>query len=277
MSVSRFSAIVALAAVAVVLAGCTAGDASRASSGASGVAAAGSGSGSGSATYDFSCFGGTPATTATDPVTIAGTTDELGPSGLNPKSGVAVAIFKTGNTTALATGTSAATTGAFDSGNLVTSATPLDAYVRASFNAFRTSYLYPPNAVHVSIANVPVPMLSNQTFSFLTSPQIANIQQNDTNNGVIIAILSDCMQKLITTGATLSVKQGTAEVGTQYDLGHVSPMAAGTIAIFNVPDGDTTLTAKYGTMTFPVRTVASHKAVNGVGSITATEVLPGPL
>lgn len=234
------------------------------------------GAGSGSASYDFTCFGVAPATTATDPVTITGTTNEFGASGLTPKSGVAVSIFKTGNATALATSTSAATTGAFDSGNLVTGATPLDAYVRASFTAFRTTYLYPPNAVHVSIANVPVPLVSNQTFAILTSPGAANVQQNDTNNGVIIAILSDCAQSPI-SGATLSVKQGSAEVGTQYGLVQISPMAAGTIAVFNVPDGATTLTAKYGSMTFPVRTVVSHKAADGAGSITATEVLPGPL
>ena len=236
--------------------------------------AAGSGSGSGSANYDFTCFGGTPATTAADPITITGVVDELSLSGLNAKADVPVALFKTGNATALATTTSAATTGDFASGNLVTGGVPLDAFVRASFAAYRTTYLYPPNPAKASLANVPVPIISNSTFG--TLQQFGQATQNDTNNGAFLLILSDCAQNPI-NGASVTVQQNNANVGTVFDLGSFAAQAAGLFFVFNVPDGNTTVTAKYGTMTFPVRILPAHKGVDGVGSITATEVLPGPL
>lgn len=231
------------------------------------------GAGSGSGSYDFSCFGGTPTATSADPITVSGTTSELTMNGLTPTDGVAVSVFKTGDATALASVTSA-NGGAFASGNLATGGTPIDAFIKAAIAANRTTYLYPPSPAHANLANVPVPLVSNSLFGFLQ--QVAGVTQNDATNGALLVILSDCAQSPI-SGATVSVKQGSSDVGTQYDLGQLSPMAAGTVAVFNVPDGSTTLTAKFGSMTFPLRTVASHKAANSVGSITATEVLPGPL
>jgi hypothetical protein len=222
---------------------------------------------------DFSCFGLPAPTMADDPVTISGTTSEISQAGLTATDGVTVAFFKSGVATALATVTTAGG-GLFASGNVATGGTPVDAYIRASLAQTRTTYLYPPNVVHKSIANVPVPLVTNATFGLLT--MFAQVTQDDTNDGALIAILSDCAQTPI-NGATLSVKQGTTEVGTQFDLGQLSSMAAGTFFVFNVPDGSTTLTATYGTMTFPVRTVLAHKTADGAGSMTATEVLPGPI
>jgi hypothetical protein len=221
--------------------------------------------------YDFTCFGLPDPTTSDDPVTISGTTSELSQAGLTATDGVSVTFFKAGvaTTTVVTAGG-----GLFASGNVVTGGNAFDAYLRASLAQARTTYLYPPNIVHKTIANVPVPIITNSTFTLLTG--FAQVIQDDVNDGALIAILSDCAQQPI-NGATVSVKQGSTEVGTQFDLGQLSSMAAGTFFIFNVPDGSTTLTAKYGTMTFPVRTVLAHKTADGAASMTATEVLPGPI
>jgi hypothetical protein len=224
--------------------------------------------------YDFTCYNGTPATTATDPITISGTTSELTQNGLTATNGVSVSFFKTGTATAIATVTSAGG-GLFASGNIATGGTPIDAYIGATLDAARTTYLYPPNPASKSLANVPVPIVTNSTFSLVK--MFAQATQDDTTSGALLLILSDCAQTPI-DGATVTVQQGGNNVGTQFDLGTLSAMAAGTFFVFNVPDGATTVTAKYGTMTFPVRTVASHKQpANGAASITTTEVLPGPI
>ena len=226
--------------------------------------------------YDFTCYNGTPATTATDPITISGTTSELSTGGLTATDGVSVAFFKTGTATALAAVTSAGG-GLFASGNIVTGGIPIDAYIRASIAAARTTYLYPPNPASKSLANVPVPLVTTQTFAAVQS--LSGNHQDDTVNGALLLILSDCAQTPI-MGATVSVKQNNVEVGTQYDLGQLSAMAAGTIFVFNVPDGSATVTASYNAMTFPARVVVAHKATNGAdgaASITTTEVLPGPI
>ena len=223
--------------------------------------------------YDFTCFGKPPATTATDPITIAGTTSVLTQNGLTATDAVSVAFFKTGTVTALATVTSAGG-GLFASGNITTNGTPIDAYIRASIAQARTTYLYPPNPAKQSLANVPVPIVTDTTFGLVKA--FANATQDDANDGALLLILSDCAQTPI-NGATVSVKQGSADVGTQFDLATLSPMAAGTVFVFGVPDGATTVTAKYGTMTFPVRTVVAHKMADGAASITTTEVLPGPI
>jgi len=223
--------------------------------------------------YDFTCFGMAAPTTAADPVSVSGITGSLSQSGLTPVSGVTVDFFKTGNATAVASTTSGAG-GAFASGDVVTGGTPTNAYVRASLAANRTTYLYPPNPVVASLTNVPVPMISNSTFTLIQT--VAQVTQDDDNNGVILAVVSDCALAGI-DGADISAKQGGTEVGTQFDLGAVSQgMAPGTFAILNVPDGDTTLTASYNGMTFPVRTVASHKKIATVASVTSTAVVPGP-
>src|SRR5262245_64688298 len=56
--------------------------------------------------YDLSCLGGTPPTTAADPITIGGSTQSLSMGGAMAVANVDVAVFKNGVTNALATVTS---------------------------------------------------------------------------------------------------------------------------------------------------------------------------
>ena len=225
--------------------------------------------------YNFSCFGMANPTTAADPITIAGTTETFSMSGVQTVPNVAVDIFKSGTANPVDSQTSSAQ-GAFTSGNIATGGTPLDGYIKAGVAAYRTTYLYPPTPAVASLMNVPVIMLSTANFTLLT--QFASVTQDDANNGVLFLTVTDCNNMPI-NGATLSVKQNGADVGTQFDLGQLAQQAAGIVIVFNVPDGATDISASYNSMTFPMRSVLSHKKPNGansVGTITATAVRPGP-
>jgi hypothetical protein len=225
--------------------------------------------------YNFTCFGVTPPATAADPVTIAGTTDEFSMNGGTPLGGVTVETYKTGNATALDTKTSAATVGTFTSGNLVTGAVPLDAYLKTSLTGYRTTYLYPPNKVVANLAGVPVPMMSHATFTQLNQ----FVGQNDTANGLLLITVADCALMPI-AGATLTAKQANANVGSILDLGQLTGQAAldGLYIVSNVPDGDTTIGASYNNMTFPSHVVGAHKIPDNAadGTMTVSAVVPGP-
>lgn len=226
---------------------------------------------------DFTCFGMPNPTTAADPITLAGTTDSLGQGGIQPLPGVKVQVFKSGVVAALDTQTSDAQ-GAFTSGNIVTAGMPFDGYLEGSLATYRTSYLYPPNPATASIAGLPVPMITDQTFQALSG--FAGSTQDDANNGAFLLTVTDCSNTPL-NGATISLKQGGQDVtgATQFDLGQLSSQAAGIIAVFNVPDGATDISATYNNMTFPTHTVLAHKKPNGqgaVGTLTLTTVRPGP-
>lgn len=224
---------------------------------------------------DFTCFGMPNPTTADDPITLAGTTDSLGQGGIQPLAAVQVQVFKSGVNAALDTQTSDAQ-GAFTTGNIVTAGMPFDGYVKGSKATYRTSYLYPPNPATASQTGLPVPMITDSTFSTLSG--FAGSQQDDTANGALLLTVTDCANMPI-NGATISVKQGGTDVGTQFDLGQLASQAQGIVAVFNVPDGATDISATYNGMTFPTHTVIAHKKPNGQGSIgtlTLTTVRPGP-
>lgn len=226
--------------------------------------------------YDFTCFGMPAPTTAADPITIAGTTDEFSMNGGTPLGSVVVETYKVGTATAVDTKTSDATAGTFTTGNIVTGGVPLDGYIKASFAAYRTTYLYPPNKIIASLTGVPVPLISDANFNQLNQ----FINQMDANNGLLFVTVTDCANTPI-NGAALTAKQNNANAGSVLDLGALSGQAAlaGLYFVSNVPDGDTTIAASYNNMTFPSRVVAAHKKPadnNAEGTMTATILRPGP-
>jgi hypothetical protein len=225
------------------------------------------------AVVNLACFGVADPTTAADPVTIAGLTETLAGTALSPLAGAQVQAFKAGNATALDTQTSDAN-GAFTTGNLVTGGVPLDGYIVATKDTYRTTYLYPPNEVVANLAAVPVPMISQATVDMYN--QLLN--QTDATNGMLFITVADCSLAPIAS-ATLTVKQGGNSVGTQLDLSLIDPSLAGIYLVANVPDGDTTIGATYNSMTFPSHVVTAHKKANTVGAsgtVTASAVVPGP-
>jgi hypothetical protein len=234
---------------------------------------------------DLSCAGLPLPTTADDPVTIAGTTDQITLSGPSALGDAIVKAFKVGQAQPLNTVMSDTTTGDFVTGNLVTGGVPLDGYLEVSHadivanmttTAFRTTLLFPPQAVSKSITGAPVLIASTDTFATLS--QLASQTQDDTTNGALIVAVTDCANKPV-TGSMLSVKQGATDVGSVFGLESLDPRAAGLFFVFNVPDGNTDVNAKLGATTFLGHTVIAFKKGGGIvnGSITSTIVRPGPL
>jgi hypothetical protein len=227
--------------------------------------------------YDFTCFGVTPPTTAPANLTFAGTTETINIQTMM-QEGVptsTVDSFTAGNTTSLDSVVSDAN-GAFTTGQLATGGTPLDGYIRATKDGYRTTYIYPPNPLAANATDVPVLMLTEATFGLLLQ-FVLMTTQDDTNNGFLLVQVTDCATPPVgIAGATLTVKQGGNAAGTITDF---SQYNAGTFAVTNVPDGDTTVEASFNNMTFPAHVVGAHKKPSGsnaTGTITATIVRPGP-
>jgi hypothetical protein len=229
---------------------------------------------------DLSCAGMPLPTTADDPVHAAGTTNQITLSGPSALGMATVRTFKVGTTQPINTVVSDAA-GAYTTGNLVTGGTPLNAYLEGSHadvmtTKFRTTYVFPPQPVNKSVPNVPILIASTDTFTQLSG--FAGATQDDTANGALLVAVTDCANNPV-TGATLTAKQGATDVGSIFDLGSLSPMAAGLFFVFNVPDGATDVNASLGGTSFLGHSVIAFKKGAAVtnGSITTTIVRPGPL
>lgn len=233
--------------------------------------------------YDFSCAGKPLPTTAPDPVHVSGSTQEISISGLKAAAGLNIQSFKSGSANALDTTTSDSM-GNFMTGALATGGVPLDGYVRASSGTtagstqYRTTYLYPSSPLAADLTGAPVIVITPQTFSQLGS-FLGGGTQDDTNNGALLVLVQDCSSTQM-NGATLSVKQNDATVGTIIDLGAASgqAQAAGLFFVYNVPAGTTTVSATYNGMTLRAHNVVAYKnsSTDPNGTITLTNVTPGP-
>ncbi len=234
--------------------------------------------------YDFSCLTNPQPTTAPDSLTYAGTADAISlTNGLVAQAGVVLNAYLVSDpTTSIANATSAVD-GTFTV-TLTTPGTPLNAFVKAvtpknGSTTYRISYVYPPNLLNASAAGVLMPVIDDTTFTELSG--FAGATQDDSMNGSMFVQVQDCGGAPI-KGATLSVQQTGADVGTIFDLGaQVGAQAAGFFFVFNVPDGDTQVSAKLGPTSFPTtaHTVKAYKkpgTANSEGSITITQVVPGP-
>jgi hypothetical protein len=191
---------------------------------------------------------------------------------------VDVAVFKTDTANALATVTSDSG-GVFTTGNIATGGVPIDGYIRGMEPTYRSSYIYPPSVVDMSLTGVPVLLVSNQAFGFVE--MIASVTQDDDNNGVLLIQVADCtttpMPQAI-DGATVMVQQSGTDVGTIFDLGALAAQAAGTFFVFNVPDGATQVLVSYNGMNFPSHTVMARKrpaGPNPEATVTVLAARPG--
>jgi len=230
--------------------------------------------------YDFSCLG-SAAGSAADPVTVSGTTETINSSfnGIMTVGGAQVDTCPSSSLTCPNGGTGArldrvtsdATTGVFTTGNLTTGGTALDVYLKATATGYRLTYLYPPNPLTASIpptnGGAPVFMLTPGQFSGL---QLISGVTATSGTGTLLVAVVDCQNNPI-QGATVTVKQGGVDVGTQY----TSSMLMGAVAVFNVPAdtaaGGTVIGASYLSHTFPDHPVSSF-----ADSDIATAIRPGP-
>ena len=233
--------------------------------------------------YDFTCFGMTASATAPDPLALTGTAETLNGQTPTPVKS-RIHIF---NGTTSIYDMPSADNGTFTA-SLVTGGHPIDGYVIATdVNAQgqelatptnRSTYFYPPGPV-AAATDVTVPRIAPSLVSTLTQ---LGITQNDTTNGFLVVPVVDCTNgtPVPIDGATLSVKQGGTDVGMAIDVGQFVSQLAGIWLVANVPDGDTTVGASYGNMTFPSHVVKAHKktadGADQLGTVTITSVRPGP-
>ena len=229
--------------------------------------------------YNLTCSGQPFPTTAPATIVANGTTQEISGGGLSAIGTATVSTFKVGTAAAVNTVTSAAN-GNFTTGSLATGGVPFDGYIQGfkddAANAFRNTFVFPPAPFAADAPLVPVIMVRSSLFTAIGIG--AGVTQNDTENGALMLFVTDCANTPM-AGATVSAKQGGNNVGTVFDLAVVSPMAAGIYVVFNVPPGDTDVSASYMGMTFPAHRVISFKNGNGIttGATTLTIVRPGPL
>jgi hypothetical protein len=230
--------------------------------------------------YNLGCFGGAFPTTAPATITAGGTTQELGMNGLAAVADATISTFKVGTTAAVNTVTSGAN-GNFTTGGLATGGLPFDGYIHSfkddAANAFRNTFVFPPAPLAADLPVVPVIMLRSATFDLLASV-VAGVQQNDADNGALMLLVTDCANTPM-AGVAPIVKQGANTVGTVFDLSSFSSMATGIYFVYNVPAGDTDVSATYMGMSFPSHRVIAFKNENGIttGATTLTIVRPGPL
>ncbi|HWU87322.1 MAG TPA: hypothetical protein VN253_08605 [Kofleriaceae bacterium] len=226
--------------------------------------------------YNLSCAGMALPTTAPATVTINGRTESIGEG--QPLDSVDIQIFRAGTPAPLVSTTSDAT-GTWTSGALNTNGVPIDGSIRAAKATYRTTYVFPPQAISADVPGAPIPLIPSAMFDALGS----QFNQDDTAHGAFMIVVTDCMGMPI-SDATLSVQQGGAEggaeVGTQLNLGAMVPQAAGIYFVFNVPAGPTLVNASYQSTSFLAHTVvAFSKSASGDpdGSISTTILRPGPL
>ena len=235
--------------------------------------------------YDFSCEGNAAPTTVATTVTISGTAQGVTLNGTSPSIdplAAATIDFCKGDCTTtnkLDTKTSAAD-GTFTSSAIPTLTMPIDGYVKTTKATYRTSNVYPASPIVQDVTNVPAVTYSNTAFAMIAGIVVGGGGQSNAK-GDLGLLVTDCSNTPI-AGATLDIKQnGTAVTGTTvFDVSTLSPQAAGTFIVFNVPPGATEVGATYMGHTLRAHTVlvvgGSGSGGNAVpGQTTATLIRPG--
>jgi hypothetical protein len=235
-------------------------------------------------TYDFSCFGATPPTTAANTVTLSGTIHELtydanaGSLGLTPLAGATVDTCPASSVACnagdrLDQQTPTPSDGSFTTAAISTGTSfhpPLDAYVKGTKTAYRPTYAYPPMPFIADQPMIPLVTILSSTFDFAISLGLLGVTQT-AGNGMIGVAVTDCGLTPV-VGAVVSVKQGGNEVSQTNALDGAAFGQGGGEVRFDVPPGDTVVSASFMGMNFPPHTVRVY-----ADSTTYTGVIPGPL
>jgi len=193
--------------------------------------------------FDFSCMGNAAPTTAPATVAISGTASDINiiAMSLDPVENAAVKAFREGNgggpDVQIGTTTSDAG-GVWSLPTVPTSLVPVEGYVEATKTGHRTLRLYPPSPIAADIPQAPLLLIADATFAQIV--QFTGNSQNAANGTVGLAVV-DCANTPI-GGATISVKQNGVEQGTPQDLSQVQQ---GLFLVFDVPPGETVVSASY--------------------------------
>ncbi|HEY4176746.1 MAG TPA: hypothetical protein VGM90_07940 [Kofleriaceae bacterium] len=182
-------------------------------------------------------------------LTISGVASEISTSGTSPLAGVVVTAYASAGDVALGMATSGAD-GSFSIA-VSTNAASVDGYLKATFGTtYKDTYLYPPHPLTADYPDVPVFVLSANTYS-LANALLQDGQQ--ATNGWIAMVIEDAAGVPVAGATTTSSPMGTvnyngssglpsksaastASDGIAYDTniaaGDVSVMAAKTGATF---------------------------------------------
>ncbi|MFN2572584.1 MAG: hypothetical protein ABR537_13395 [Gemmatimonadales bacterium] len=212
----------------------------------------------------FRCLNDTLPTTG--PATLA-VTGQVESNALSPAplSGAAVAAFRTGDTTTLASGTS--NTPGFYSLQILTGGTPLDGYIRLTHSGYLPTYGYPPRPL-VADATENVLMITSTEMGLLGAA--AGVTQT-AGKGFVAVIVEDCDGTAL-TGATVSTTPaGTVRYNTASGPSSTatSTVSDGVAYVFNVTAGNVVVSATGGGHTLRQHTVDAR-----ADALTLTQVQP---
>lgn len=223
-------------------------------------------------TFDFSCMGNAAPTTATANITLSGTAQRVSLSGAAALSGATLKACKASGAMCsgqdqYGTTATSAMDGSWSIGPFSTGGAPVEGYIDMTASTARPTLMFPPSPLTADQGMIPILGFDPQLIGFL---QQAGCTQDDTMNGIVTVLVTDCMNAPIddSAGTTLSIKQGGVEVtgATVIDLGQLSQQAAGTYLVCNVPENAmTTVGATYNSMALRAHDV---KVVKGSTSIT---------
>jgi hypothetical protein len=222
--------------------------------------------------YNFTCLNNS-APSATTTVLLGGTAREVVLAGttpsVQPAPGVQIDACKGDcqNANRLDRQTTDAQ-GNFTTAAIPTGGNPVDGYLLATKTGNRTTYVYPASPLAMNQPGVPVFVLSNQVVQALA---FAGINQLPANS-IVGILVTDCSQPPIPVpGAVVTAKQNGVVVGDPpQDVGALDPQGDGVFIAFNVPPGNTEVSATYMGMTFRAHTVGSV-----AGTTTMTQIKPG--
>lgn len=222
----------------------------------------------------YGCVGDPHPTTAPDTINISGIAESIDQNGTQPLANVVVTA-RTSADAELATDTSAATTGDYAL-QVTTGGTPLNGFLRGQIASYKTTYIYPPAPISGDFANIPVLMVSNTTYAFISF--IAGTDAQTSTEGLVGILVVDCTGTPV-AGATVTVS-GADPANVRYPQGTTVPQdnsgatdTSGIALVFKVPM-NTTVTVDASS---PGHEFEEHVINVRPDAITTTVVAPGPI
>jgi hypothetical protein len=197
-------------------------------------------------------------------ISISGVAEEQAQSGSTPLTGVAIALFRRGNDTPLASATTDAQ-GKY-SVMIATGTQPVDGYVKATKTGYVDSYAYPPAAWIADSTRGDANMITTGTFNLLVQ-----FGGGSPAKGVVTLAVVDAADQAV-TGATVSSTPASG-VYKYSDANGFPTSTTGTAAdgiafMLDVPAGDITVKAtKAGGAAFK-----SHVIEARAGKFTTTAI-----
>lgn len=216
---------------------------------------------------ELACLGDPLPDTAPTTLTVSGLTTEVTLSGEEPLSGVDIEARQVSNDAVIDTTTSDAD-GEFTLTEDDSGESPVDAYVIATIDGYKDTYLWPPAPLTENTVDAPVLMIE----STLVWPVLTAGQNQLAENGVVSLIVIDC-DDLPVEGATVTASTSTQVVYADEDglpdPNRTSTSTQGIAFIFNVPPGDVEVDAVKSGMSLREHTIESV-----ADSLVTTLVMP---